>query len=482
MHQDRISLQRPAPPRLPKLPPNTLVRPRLLAALDECAPSQTRLVIAPPGFGKTTLVRHYLSRLAVAFGYVAFEPDDTAEQIFAKIGGSVGMDVPAGGAEAFLDALALAPAQVVVFDDADFKARESAELVRALIEHMPEQIDLIVCARSRSVVAGARALVSGGYMYLGADDLAFSPAEISQLCDLHGVAYAIGDIERLARLSDGWPIVISLGVRTAASENLPAATMYESWLRKHAETFRAFVLEEAGRTADGDMLRRLLFSGESFCTIADWETLERAGLFVRRSGERFDVYRSLLDVFAPSAATIAQHSKVDALPMVVTVLGEFTVTIGGRKIRWIRRKDARVFKYLLLKPGGTATRQELLDVFWPGRERQGAITALRTTCSNIRHAIRDAVGTTRAQLYFTTDLHVRVASERAISDLQRVRALAAAAHLAQEQGDVLAARTYLNELGKIETGDFIADAECALYESIARELAGLARLRPLRTA
>ncbi|MDP9024431.1 MAG: hypothetical protein M3N13_03510 [Candidatus Eremiobacteraeota bacterium] len=459
------------------------MRPRLIAALTRHEDTPTRLLIAPAGFGKTTLIRHYLGHLTSAHTYIAFEPDDEGARILERISDALEANLPLEDLDHFIDALERVPAQVLVFDDADFKNSRATDVLLALIEHMPEHLSLIVASRSRGVVAGARALVTGAFVYLNADDLAFTTGEIAQLCDLHGLRYIPADVEKIVRLSDGWPIVVSLGIRTAAIDGHQANTVYESWCAQHAEAFHAFILEEAARSAHGHLLRRLLLSDDMFCAVDEWEALERAGLFVRRRNGRHDLYRVLLDVFSPSAANVAESSKIDALPLVATVLGEFTVTIGGRKVEWVRRKDARIFKYLLLKPGGMATRQELIDVFWPEREHQAAIAALRTTCSNIRHAIREAVGHSRAQLYFVTDLHVRVPSERVISDLQRFRAHAAAVAIAEEQGDAAQARVHLKELTNIERGDFIVDAPCALYDEIVAEIASAFRhVRALRSA
>ena len=483
MLEDRISSRRLRMRRLPKLPPNTLVRPRLIAALARHEDTPTRLVIAPPGFGKTTLVRHYLSHLISEHAYVAFDSADDAATILERIANVLDLDVPLDDLEAFVDALDAVPSQTIVFDDADFKDVRASEVMLALIEHMPEHLSLIVCSRSRDVVAGARALMSGAFVYLSANDLAFTESEIAQLCDLHGIVYTPEDVEKIARLSEGWPVVASFAVRTAALEGRGADTLYESWQQHKSDAFRTFVLEEAARSSAGDILRRLLLSDDLLCSLSEWELLERAGMFVRHQGGRYDVYRVLLDVFSLNAKNIRDSSKVDALPLVATVLGEFTVTIGGRRVEWVRRKDARVFKYLLLKPGGTATRAELIDVFWPGRERQASIAALRTTCSNIRHALREVVGHSRAELYFVTDLHVRVPSERVISDLQRFRAHASAARLAEEQGDTQQARVHLKELSRIERGDFIVDADCPLYDEIAAEVCTTAsQIRAVRTA
>ncbi|MBV8636618.1 MAG: AAA family ATPase [Candidatus Eremiobacteraeota bacterium] len=454
--------------RLPKLTPNTLTRPRLLSALALYSDAPTRALIAPPGFGKSTLVRQYLAEVPFVFDYIAFHAFDGPAEVLARTALAFGIEPTA--LDPFIDSLADVSQRFVVFDDVDVADPRATATLREIIEYMPDHHRIIVCARSRNVVSGARSLVSGTVAYINADELAFTPAELASLCDLHNVSYTNDDVLQFWSQTEGWPIVANLAIRSAGLQKRPAATLYAAWREMHAESFRCFVLEESERSPHSILLRRLLTSDDLICKAEDWDTLERHGLFARRRNGRVDIYRTLLDVFSHTASHAAEGTNIDCAPIMANVLGEFSVVIGGRPVQWVRRKDARVFKYLILKPGGEATRQELLDVFWPNSERQTAIAALRTACSQIRHALREAVGFTRAQAYFKTDLHVRVPVELVITDLQRIRAHTAAALEAEKENDLKRACTHWEKVVALDSGDFVVDVQCAQYHQIAKEL------------
>jgi DNA-binding SARP family transcriptional activator len=107
-------------------------------------------------------------------------------------------------------------------------------------------------------------------------------------------------------------------------------------------------------------------------------------------------------------------------PIVARLLGEFEVHIAGRRIEWIRSKDGKLVKFLLLEPSGRASRADLCRIFWPLHDRQQAAQNLRTSCSNIRTALRRALPESRVEFYFRCDRNeVMLATELAQTDLSR---------------------------------------------------------------
>jgi DNA-binding SARP family transcriptional activator len=159
----------------------------------------------------------------------------------------------------------------------------------------------------------------------------------------------------------------------------------------------------------------------------------------------------------------------DAVPIFVQLLGELDVRIAGRRVEWIRRKDALLFKYLLLEPLGRVSRQELCEAFWPDHDRQQALQNLRTTCSNIRAALRRCLPESRIDLYFQADgRDIVLRNDLAITDLSRFLAHVTAAREAMSAQRFDRAIDAYEAARTIYRGPLIADPPTPAHEAIAR--------------
>jgi DNA-binding SARP family transcriptional activator len=108
--------------------------------------------------------------------------------------------------------------------------------------------------------------------------------------------------------------------------------------------------------------------------------------------------------------------------LVVRMFGRFEAEIGGRRIEWIRRREAQIFKYLLLQPEGAASRSELRELFWPEASPHLATQSIRTASSNIRKAIAAIVGYGNVDRYFTSRGDMAVEVGNAVIDVRRFTA------------------------------------------------------------
>lgn len=159
----------------------------------------------------------------------------------------------------------------------------------------------------------------------------------------------------------------------------------------------------------------------------------------------------------------------DAVPIFVQLLGELDVRIAGRRVEWIRRKDALLFKYLLLEPLGRVSRDELCEVFWPAHDRQQALQNLRTTCSNVRSALRRCLPESRVDLYFQADgRDIVLRNDLAITDLSRFLAHVNAARDAMTAQRLDRAIDAYEAARVLYRGPLIADPPTAAHEAIAR--------------
>jgi DNA-binding SARP family transcriptional activator len=179
------------------------------------------------------------------------------------------------------------------------------------------------------------------------------------------------------------------------------------------------------------------------------------GLFVRHAEGTYHPYR------------VAQQFEVEAIPaasavapdaaalLVVRMFGRFEATIGGRRIEWIRRREAQIFKYLLLKPDGSAARGELRDVFWPDANQHLATQSIRTACSNIRKAIAAVAGYGNVDRYFQSSGHVAVVLENAVIDARRFTAHMADGDAELENGRVPEALAHFRAAESLYSGELL---------------------------
>jgi DNA-binding SARP family transcriptional activator len=216
------------------------------------------------------------------------------------------------------------------------------------------------------------------------------------------------------------------------------------------------------------------------------ESLEERGLFVRYRDGEYKPYRVVATLW-PNAqpAERERDEEPHVAVMSVRMFGRFETSIGGRPIAWIRRRDAQLMKYLLLRPSGAATRAELRSVFWPEADFGLSTQSLRTACSNIRKAIATVVGYERVERYFDARNDVSVNLAQTVLDVRRFSAHAGDGDAELDRGNadqamahyLAAERLYVGELlsGEAPEPWYEPRAEMykALYAGVLQRLADL---------
>jgi DNA-binding SARP family transcriptional activator len=416
-----------------------------------------RLLIAPAGMGKTTLLLQYLEASDRPGVYCALEPGATPAKFFASIAAALGLRKPPANDIELLVALrqaaAAAPIDVAI-DDADNGRPETIAILKRMIDNVPEGVGLIYASRSRDALESSRFVAAGIGALCDVRRLAFERNDVTLLADACGVSYSHADVARLLEETDGWPVVVSGAIRAAIEDERSLHDAYELWRNAYGEVFLDFVVADAQRGTDEE--RALVASLINGMGVADPEALRRLearGFFVINDGTGVRPLRAV-----QQARAVPTKGIDTSVPMVVRMLGRFGVVIAGRNIEWVRRRDQQIVKYLLLRPGATATRQELAQVFWPGSNRQLAMQSVRTACSNIRKAIAGAVGYARVERYFRAEDHVVVVDlSNVVTDVGRFTAHAMAGDSAYERGDLAQASTHYEAAEKIYAGRLLED-------------------------
>src|SRR5580658_4609201 len=190
-------------------------------------------VVAPPGYGQTTVLAQWAERNGQSFAWVsvderdndpkvlltyvaqalnAVEPID--ERVFdalASPGSSVpGSVVPRLGSAFFSMS---APVALILDDVHVLRNRECLAALSVLADHVPVGSRLALAGRSQPPLRVARLRAEGRILEIGPGDLSLDRDEASLL--LRGADVVVGedDVAELHRRTEGWPAGLSLAAR-----------------------------------------------------------------------------------------------------------------------------------------------------------------------------------------------------------------------------------------------------------------------------
>jgi len=216
--------------RHPVLRPGAVARPRLL---DMLAPGHLRpvvSVVAPPGFGKTTLLAQWAERGDLVFAWVSVEEPDNdpkvllryiaealnavapiGEEVFAALA-SPGSSVPGTVVPRLAAAFAAMTAPVVlVLDDVHvLHNRQCRAALSALADHVPPGSHLVLAGRAQPPLRLARLRAEARLTEIGIADLVLSAAEAASLLRAAGIALGEYEVAELHRHTEGWPAALYL--------------------------------------------------------------------------------------------------------------------------------------------------------------------------------------------------------------------------------------------------------------------------------
>ncbi len=220
-----------APPRRPQ----GVARPRLIEQLDSTLEPDHRLTLlsAPAGFGKTTVLGDWLAHLdelpaSPRVGWLSLDAGDNdlvrlLTHLTAALDGA-GLEIDAGVLESVGPGSATAALTAVVNDVAlageltpgdrwvlvldDYQVIEAAEVHEAvtfLLEHLPDQLHLVMATRSDPPLPLARLRARGQLTEVRAADLRFTPAEAREFLNQSmGLELSPADVDALDERTEGW--------------------------------------------------------------------------------------------------------------------------------------------------------------------------------------------------------------------------------------------------------------------------------------
>jgi LuxR family transcriptional regulator, maltose regulon positive regulatory protein len=269
--------------------PGSIPRQGLLERLRAVDGSQTVLVVAPAGYGKTTLLAQWaasreLARQGAQSAWVALEPwhDDPLALMRELVGALQPIEpfpprllerlaeaAEPGAAMRLLPALAGAmearrrPALLVLDELHALRSTTALQVVATLAEHLPACVRLALAARARPQLPLGRLRAHRALVELGARELAMSAREAAALLAGLGVELDARATERLMQRSEGWPAALYLAALALREQPDPAAAL--NGFSGRDELLAEFLRDEL--LSDLDAAERELLVQSSVCEV-----------------------------------------------------------------------------------------------------------------------------------------------------------------------------------------------------------------------
>jgi LuxR family transcriptional regulator, maltose regulon positive regulatory protein len=214
----------------PLVRPGTIRRAPLLARLAGGDPRRIVSVVAPPGYGKTTLLAQWAERGESAFAWVSVDERDddpkvlltyvaealdaiepVGEQVFDALA-SPGSSVPGSVVPRLGSAFASMTVPVVlVLDDVHLLHNsECRAALSVLADHVPGGSRLVLAGRTEPPLRVARLRAEGRILEIGPADLSLTCAEAAVLLRGAGLELGADVVAELHRRTEGWPVGLYL--------------------------------------------------------------------------------------------------------------------------------------------------------------------------------------------------------------------------------------------------------------------------------
>src|SRR6516164_9601431 len=208
----------------PLVRPGTIRRSSLIDRLARGDPGPIVSVVAPAGYGKTTLLAQWAERNEAAFAWVSVdEADNDPKVLLTYVAEALNAVQPVG--RRVFDALA-SPASsvpgsvvprlgsafasmttpvVLVLDDVHvLRNSECRAALSVLADHVPGGSRLALAGRGQPPLRVARLRAEGKILEIGPHDLSLTYGEATSLLRNAGVALGEDEVAELHRRTEGW--------------------------------------------------------------------------------------------------------------------------------------------------------------------------------------------------------------------------------------------------------------------------------------
>ena len=239
---------------IPTLPPNYLSRKHLFPLLDHPAPSTT-VVLAPAGFGKSSLVAEWAASKRDRVIWLTITDGDSLEDMSALFIQATRNVLP--NFAPWLEKEPLTrPVEIVrrwgnelVSDGRDFifvidNLRENTtrdvDIAIRLVQQFPPNIQFVTIRRDSIETVYTTFASRGPLAVIGANELAFSDQEIETLASMHQIDFQNHDIRDSLEAAHGWPAAVSMMLHQISKNRKPID--FEKLVSSQSEPLRALAI------------------------------------------------------------------------------------------------------------------------------------------------------------------------------------------------------------------------------------------------
>ncbi len=351
-------------------------------------------VIAPPGYGKTTLLSEWAERSGQAFAWVSVgEMDDDPKVLLTYIAAALDAVEPVSGRvfDALASPVSSVPGSVVprlgsafwsmtvpvvlVLDDVHLLHNHDCRAaLSVLADHVPAGSRLVLAGRDEPPLRIARLRAEGRILEIGPSDLALTRAEAAELLRYAEVTLSEDDVAALHQRTEGWPVGLYLAalhlreggspgtaaVRFGGDDRLLSEYMESELLTRVSERHRVFLTRTAVlERMSGPLCEAELELPEAAATLTE---LARSNLLVPldRRGQWYRHHHLFRDLL------LAELERLEP---------GLTPVLRRRAAGWCLRNDLpeEALEYSIAA-GDVDTVARLVQSLWLPTDRQGRIT------------------------------------------------------------------------------------------------------------
>ena len=226
----QVSLPRSQPPAIPT---SFLSRKHLFPLFESNVPGAT-LVIAPAGYGKTTLVSEWAQASARPTFWYTADTADTIQDFQAHVVVAVEKYFPNFfqgveniehySPEAAIKFLGKAIGQLsgefnFVIDAGRAENKMIAPYAELITESIPENAHLVVIRRTTPLTSLSRFATAGNLSLITSEELKFSPQEVAMIANINGVDLSSKKNSHELDMCEGWPSAVQMMCRNIQKGN-----------------------------------------------------------------------------------------------------------------------------------------------------------------------------------------------------------------------------------------------------------------------